>query len=49
MFIVVYERFRKRDGTMEDRPLAMFRNLNEANVFLGMLASAGRRIYAKTI
>jgi hypothetical protein len=49
MFIIIYERFIKRDELEDERPLAMFRNPNEANVFLEMLTSNGRRAFAKVI
>jgi hypothetical protein len=49
MFIVIYEMFKKRDGQTEERPLAMFRNPDEANVFLEMLTCNGRRAFARTI
>ncbi|MDD4308084.1 MAG: hypothetical protein PHU53_04675 [Thermoplasmata archaeon] len=49
IFIVVYEMLKHRDGNVEERPLAMFRNPDEANVFLDMLACCGRRAYARAI
>ena len=49
MFIVIYEMLAKRDGAVEERPLAMFRNPNEANVFLDMLTTSGRRAFARSI
>jgi hypothetical protein len=49
MFIVIYEKFIKRDGAEDERPLAMFRNPDEAKVFLGMLTQNGRRAFARRI
>lgn len=49
MFIVIYEILMRRDGRDEERPLAMFRNPYEANVFLEMLAGSGRRVIARSI
>ena len=49
MFIVIYEILVRRDGLDEERPLAMFRNPYEANVFLDMLAGTGRRVFARSI
>ena len=49
MFIIVYEKFVKRDGAEEQRPLAMFRSPVEARVFLGMLTQSGRRAFARTV
>jgi hypothetical protein len=49
MFIVIYEKFIKRDGAEDERPLAMFRNPNEAKVFMDMLAQGGRRAFARTV
>ncbi len=49
MFIVIYETLHRRDGPAEERPLAMFRNPLEANVFMEMLASSGRAVRAQTV
>jgi hypothetical protein len=49
MFIVIYELFTGRSGVTEQRPLAMFRNPDEANVFLDMLRQGGRRAFARAI
>ena len=48
MFIIVYEKFKGRGG-VEERPLAMFRNPNEAKVFLSMVRKNGRLAYARAI
>ena len=49
LFIIIYERFMRRDGSEEERPLAMFRNPGEARVYLEMLSQGGRRAFAKTV
>lgn len=49
MFIIIYEKLTKGNGQTEERPLAMFRNPHEANVFLEMLTCNGRRAFARTI
>jgi hypothetical protein len=49
MFIVIYETLRRKDGQVEERPLAMFRNPYEANVFMEMLASNGRTAKAQSV
>jgi hypothetical protein len=49
LFIVIYEKKTGKDGGLEERPLAFFRNPNEANVFLEMLAYNGRRVFARSI
>ena len=49
MFIVVYEKYMDRSGEPSERPLAMFRNPNEAKVFVNMLASNGRSAIARAV
>jgi hypothetical protein len=49
MFIVIYELLTRKDGQLEERPLAMFRNPFEANVFMEMLASNGRTAKAQSV
>jgi len=49
MFIVIYELLRRNDGQLEERPLAMFRNPFEANVFMDMLAGNGRVARARLV
>jgi len=49
MFIVIYEMMKRKDGREEERPLAMFRNPFEANVFMEMLSSSGRTARARLV
>ena len=48
MYIVVYELASCRGG-VEERPLAMFRNPQEAKVFLNMIEKNGRTAFSRVV
>ena len=48
MYIVVYEKLHS-GGSQEERPLAMFRNPNEAKVFLNMVIKNGRTAFSRVL